>query len=274
MTAHRVDSYDTVFLIGSGVNTNPWVPVVSALQEFAPYLGSTCGEHANFWLALHVFTLRVAGFHRRSRNASHASAAHMITLKKTDRLVRETIAAKLRRATERGDFFGVRPEFARVLEHPRWRNFTFLTTNWDRNVEEQLGFDVTHLHGDVSDSNCLYLPTETSHEPYRSSGLNKRMRLSAGTAWRRIRGAKQVCIYGLSLSPLDAELAITLGMGLEPRPGPPITVYVYNLRGPSLDEAVWRVRAATHPLAKVDIRPMPLDAGSDPPVPKGWDLRG
>ena len=86
--------------------------------------------------------------------------------------MRETIAASLRVATEHCDFFRLR-RFVRTLNQPQWgRVRNFLTTNWDRNLEVELGMHapgmVTHIHGDVGDPACLYLPSETSTESYRA----------------------------------------------------------------------------------------------------------
>jgi hypothetical protein len=62
--------------------------------------------------------------------------------------VRETIAASLRVATEHCDFFRLR-RFVRTLNQPQWGR-------------------VPHIHGDVGDPACLYLPSETSTESYRA----------------------------------------------------------------------------------------------------------
>jgi hypothetical protein len=87
-----------------------------------------------------------------------------------------------------------------------------------------------------------------------------------------IQGAQQVCIYGLSMSPLDAELSVVLGVGLEPRMGPPVPIFVCNLQS-ELAETIWRVRAALDGVANTTIEGVPLDPEASPPVPPDWDQR-
>ena len=198
-------------------------------------------------------------------------------LEASDLMLRQTIAANIRIATEHNDFFRLRRQVVSLLgDREKWgQSRFFLTTNWDRLLETELAYNpksVMHIHGDVEVPNCMYLPTETSTEPYRNPEINEHIGALTGTAWHLIHEARQLCIYGLSLSPLDAELGAILGAALDPRPGPPLPVYVCNV-AEGIDETVWRVRAATHPEARLDIRPVVIEKEQDPPVPEGWDGR-
>jgi hypothetical protein len=267
---------DTVFLLGSGAVANAWVPVVAAVQEFYSHAQVTNGEEANFLLAWWVYHQRARALRVQRGDLTPENRELNAQVEVSDLRLRQTIAAHLSVASEQ-DFFRLRRQAVAVLNDRRWGDGrVFLTANWDRLLEMEMAYpsaSVIHIHGEVEKPSCLYLPTETSTENYRSQEVNEHIARLTGTAWQVIRDARQLCIYGLSLSPLDAELAAILGVGLEPRDGPPFPVYVYNLRGKPLDEAVWRVRAATHPEAKVDIYPMALDKEPDPPALGGWDLR-
>jgi hypothetical protein len=267
---------DTVFLLGSGAVANAWVPVVAAVQEFYAHARVTNEHEANFVLAWWVYHQRIRALRVQKGNLSEEAQERNRQLEISDLGLRQTIAAYLRVASEQS-FFRLRPQAVGVLNDQRWGDSrVFLTANWDRLLEMDMAYpakSVVHIHGNVEKPSCLYLPTETSTELYRTEEANKHIGLLTGTAWQFIRDARQLCIYGLSLSPLDAELGVVLGTGLEPRDGPTFPVYVYNLRGKQLDEAVWRVHAATHPKARVEIHPMPLDWEPDLPVPESWDRR-
>jgi hypothetical protein len=196
-------------------------------------------------------------------------------IERQDLRLRENIAAHIRVAAEQ-EFYGLRRAVVPFLHDERWgTNRLFLTTNWDRVLENDLALgpeSVVHIHGDVQAPSTLYLPTETSTEPYRTDEGNARLASFTRSAVQVIQGARQVCIYGLSLSPLDAELNVVLGVGLEPRSGPPVPIYVCNLRS-ELTETMWRVRAALDGAANATIYGVAVEPEISSPVPEGWDLR-
>jgi len=274
----ELPSCDTVFLLGSGIGANSWVPVIAGIHEFYPTVGVTSAERANFWLAWWVYAQRTRGELMRRGDLGDERAdteRRNRELEASDLGLRQTIAANIRVATEQ-DFFRLRRQAVRVLgDWQLWgRSRYYLTTNWDRLLETELAYSpksVMHIHGDVEMPSCLYLPTETSTEPYRKPDINEHIGALTGMAAELIRRARQLCIYGLSLSPLDAELGAILGAGLDVRPGPPFPVYVCNV-AEAIDEMVWKVRAALHPESKLDIRPMVIEKEQDPPVPAGWDF--
>jgi hypothetical protein len=267
---------DTVFMLGSGAVANAWVPVIAALQEFRPTARVTQPDHANFVLSWWVYHQRSRAMRIQMADLTDEDRRANRNIEEEDLRLRQNIAAHIRCASDQ-TFYCLRRQAVGVINERRWgaQRF-FLSTNWDRLPEMELGLSTTstfHIHGDVEKPDCLYLPTETSTEPYRAAVANEHIAELTGTAWQMLQQARQVCIYGLSLSPLDVEVNVILGVGLEPRPGPPIPVYVYNLRGNPLDEAVWRVRAAAHPEARLEIHAMPLERETDPDVPAGWDRR-
>lgn len=192
-----------------------------------------------------------------------------------DLRLRQSIAAHISMAATQG-FFCLRRRVVPVLRNHEWGpSQLFLTTNWDRLLETDLAMtpkSVVHIHGDIATPSGVYLPTETSTEMYRPDEANDHIGQLTGTAVRILQGARRICIYGLSLSPLDAEVNVILGVGLEPRATPLPPVYVYNIKS-DLDATVWRLRAALHPGAVVDIRPVAVEAEVAPPIPHDWYLQ-
>jgi hypothetical protein len=265
---------DTVFLLGAGAITNAWVPVIQALREFRPHAEITTGEQANFVLAQWVYHQRSRALRLAMDDVIEEDRETARRVERQDLRLRQNIAAHIRVAAEQ-DFYGVRRGLVPLLHNPQWGERRFIiTTNWDRALETDLGFrreSVIHIHGDVEVPSLLYLPTETAAEPYRSREQNAQVAAHTSSAVRIIQGAKQLCIYGLSLSPLDAELNVVLGVGLEPREGPPVPIYVCNLKE-AVSETAWRVRAALDGVANTRIGEVEVERENDPPVPPGWDL--
>ncbi len=91
-----------------------------------------------------------------------------------------------------------------------------VTTNWDTVVPTALSRIVNrtmkgiirprHIPGSIEDEATLYLPTEMTKEPYRSKAEEQRHGQNYGSVWRGLEGAHRAIVYGLSLSPLDADL--------------------------------------------------------------------
>jgi hypothetical protein len=266
---------DTAFLLGSGVVANAWVPVIQALREFRPHSEITKDEHANFVLAWWVYHQRSRFMRMRMYDVTGEDREAYGRVERQDLRLRQNIAAHIRVAAEQ-EFYGIRRAAVPFLHDERWgATRFFVTTNWDRVLENELAMrpeSVVHIHGDVEVPNTLYLPTETSTEPYRSKEENAQLASFIRSAVQVIQGARQLCIYGLSLSPLDAELNVVLGVGLEPRSGPPVPIYVCNLKR-DVAETMWRVRAALDGAANVNIHGIAVEPESSPPVPDGWDLR-
>ena len=267
---------DTVFLMGAGAVANSWVPVIQALREFSPQQEVRTGDQANFVLANWVYHLRSGAVRLKMDDATDEDRQIVHRLGLRDRRLRQEIAAHIRVAAEQ-DFYRLRRAAVPLLHDPRWGvHRFFVTTNWDHALETELGFrseSVVHIHGDVESPNTLYLPTETADEPYSKAEENARIAALTRSAVQVIQGAKQVCIYGLSLSPLDAELGIVLTVGLESLPGrKPVPVYVVNLKE-EVKETSWRIRAVTNGAVDADIYSCPIEREPEPDVPEGWDQR-
>lgn len=117
---------------------------------------------------------------------------------------------------------------------------------------------VVHLDGDVQRPDCIYLPTETSYEGHRSSEANQYIGRFTGTAWQVIQRTQQLCIYGLSLSPLDAELSWVLQVGMENHTQESLQIHLFNLRA-ELDELEWRIRLLLPRGQEIGIERHPVD---------------
>lgn len=109
---------------------------------------------------------------------------------------------------------------------PNTGDFMLISTNWDTVIDDALkhflesnfsnGFwhmYPLHIHGSINDENTLYLPTEVTRESYRTMKEDQAIGEIHGSIMKGLEKVEKVVIYGLSLSPLDAELSQTLASG-------------------------------------------------------------
>jgi hypothetical protein len=122
-----------------------------------------------------------------------------------------------------------RPFVSELRRRLEQTEYMILTTNWDFVLEDTFGDRaVLHIHGDIGVAGSLYLPAETSWEPYRTlewhSGHVGIAPVRPWQFWRRrlwrhpalwgllthanwlLTRADRIIVGGLSFSPLDAEL--------------------------------------------------------------------
>lgn len=259
---------DTLFLVGSGINENSWAPIIAAIQEctrkILPEANVESPSQANSFLAWWVYQRRLRAARMSRDDVPPTPAAVVQAIEREDLGLAQTIAAHLRLASD-GDAFRLRPRFVEVQAQRQWDTGggrQFLTANWDRLLEIQLHLypqGVLHIHGDVERPSSLYLPSETSAEAYRSDLAKDHIARLTGTAWQAIRDTRQLCIYGLSLSPLDAELQFMLGAGVAARGGTPLPVHLFDLRA-RLEEVAWRVRlACAHNVGSISLEKHAVD---------------
>jgi len=262
----------TVFLFGAGAVEDPWAPIISAIQEHHPEARVQDGQQANHYLAWWVYAQRLRARRIEKGGLSPEKRAELDRLKDDDDQLREGIAKHLVRATVEKTY-QLRRRFVEVVGQPRWKQrggALYLTTNWDRLPEVTMAVpekSVVHLHGDVSSPTCIYLPTETAHEAHRSREANDHIGLLTGTAWQVIQGTDQLCIYGLSFSPLDAELSWVVRVGLEGHTRESMRIYVFDLRA-ELPKLEWRIRLLLPPGQAIAIEKHAVDedalVGSSP----------
>ena len=70
-----------------------------------------------------------------------------------------------------------------------------------------------HLHGSMEDPTTLYLPTEVTREKYRQEHEDRAIGTVHGDVMRALEHSDRSIVYGLSLSPHDAELCMTVAAG-------------------------------------------------------------
>jgi len=184
-------------------------------------LPKTDCDAGNFAFAFMVGYLRNL-FARMNFAKSSASASLITTqayLEARQRLedLRARIAQELTAAMHSGEI-RLRRQFIETTD-AYVGSQAFITTNWDLLLEAallQAGAPeprVVHIHGDIGEPKHLLLPMEVVHEPYRDLASVHRLETKFQTV-HLFHRAKSVVIYGLSMSPLDAEIGQVLRDGL------------------------------------------------------------
>lgn len=216
----RSNKKSAALVVGAGAVLNAWAPVLRALQPYFDF--KLTADGANSVLARIVYLLRWW-----SKNTAPFAAEQFQVHKDLLRDIRESICRELMAAEESAEIC-TRPEFNSIVDYfllQYCRRFTLITTNWDRIVDCAFmsciaksgsidAFKPLHVHGSIERAATLYLPTEVTQEPYRTHEEDQMIGTLHGTVWRGLEAANRVVLYGLSVSPLDAELAQTLAAGL------------------------------------------------------------
>lgn len=208
----------TALIVGAGAVQNAWAPVLRALQPYYDFPLTSDG--ANSVLARIVYLLRWW-----SQNQSPVAEGQLKVHKELLVEIRRAISQELKAAQGQGELT-VRPEFESVIDAmlmAHSTSFMLVTTNWDTVVPDALSRHLNrtsngtvtrlHIHGSIANPDTLYLPTEVTFEPYRTHAEDQTIGGLHGISWRGLEKAHRAVVYGLSLSPLDAELAQTLAAG-------------------------------------------------------------
>lgn len=205
--------------MGAGAVEGAWKPVIDALQPHFEIPLTPDG--ANSVLARLVYLLRWWSC-AKSEIASDEFKKH----KKFLIEIRSAICRSLRKAEEKGAI-RVRPEFEDIVRKhviSHGGDLLLITTNWDNVVGSALKkllnsrttkFEPNpqHIHGSALTPNAMYLPTELTEEPYRTREARESIGRLHGAIWRGMEICNKSVVYGLSISPLDAELGQTLACG-------------------------------------------------------------
>jgi len=200
-------------LLGAGSVENAWEPVLKAIKEFIGV--ATTADGANFILANWIYMLRFYS------TIGHLQAPEILdTHKKDTYWLKQAIAENLRIAQDRNEI-KARPALKKILEKlviSEDNAFGFVTTNWDKTVDEVISQEVKrfgisnpatifHIHGDVDDCNSLYLPSEITDETFRTKDESFKIGLNHAKSLQFFMEATHIILYGISLDPLDAELS-------------------------------------------------------------------
>jgi hypothetical protein len=212
----------SALIVGAGAVQQAWSPVIRALQPDFDF--PIDGDSANSFFARLVYLLRwwyssPDNELTRTNQKQHLEYLNDLKLR---------IAQELADAQSAGEL-AVRPQFYDVIDHflvpNRNKNASFMlvNTNWDTVADEATRSHLIkthdgevyplHIHGSVDDHRLLYLPSELTKEPYRTPDEDQKIGGIHGSIMRGLEDASRVVIYGLSLSPLDAELLQTLAAG-------------------------------------------------------------
>jgi hypothetical protein len=202
-------------IVGSGAVQNSWQPIVRALQPYHHFPATP--ESVNLSLARIVYLLR---WYSSTKNQEELAA-----MKRLLADVRHRICEQLTEAQQHGEL-AVRKEFGTIVNGfilSRSTRMMLVNTNWDTAVDDALErhlrqhydgrLNPVHIHGSVKSENTLYLPTEVVREPYRSADEDNVLGTLHGAVMHALEDARWVVLYGISLSPLDAELVQTLAAG-------------------------------------------------------------
>jgi hypothetical protein len=221
---------NTVVLLGTGAVSGSWAPVTRAIKSVVQHVQE--GQE-NLAFADVVYDLRHrANIARRWRlglpGMSGTMRRQLGTMLTRYESLTSAIARELVEASALGKL-EARPFVSELRQRLEGSEYIVLTTNWDFVLEGTFpGRSVVHIHGDIDDAATLYLPAETSWEPYRELKWHS---IHVGAApvrkwhvWRRrwvrhpalwsllshanwlMTRSKRIVVGGLSFSPLDAEL--------------------------------------------------------------------
>ena len=208
-------------ICGAGAVKNAWEPVLDALG--GELLGSRMtGDQANFQFAQLVYLLRWYSL------SGEFGRDGLETSKATLNSIRKAVAKELSIAQQEGRI-SARPDLTNILEQfipDMSGSLIYVSTNWDTtgdevilqyysalNPHQKFHLNPVHLHGSTSDPNTLYLPTEMTKEPYRSEEEEQAIGSIHGALMKGLETSTRSILYGISLSPLDAELCTTLIAG-------------------------------------------------------------
>jgi len=200
-------------IIGAGSVENAWNPVLKAFKEVIEM--DTTPDGANFLFAKWIYLLRFYA------TIGHPDAPKHLEIQRNNvHLLKKAIAKNLHKAQVKKEIIA-RPALKQILHKyviSQEKSFVFITTNWDKTVDEivrqeikLLGIDNTnpvfHIHGEMSDFQNLYLPSEMTDESYRTKDESFKIGLNHSKAGQFLEKTNHLILYGLSLDPLDAELA-------------------------------------------------------------------
>ena len=205
-------------IVGAGAVQNAWNPVLRALQPSFPM--PLTADGANTHLARMIYLLRwwSSDSSDFGRKMLSETLAHFNEVK-------TEIASEIIFGQKTGEL-RARDSLTAIVDKfiiPTGGRFILLSTNWDTVVETAIhahldrdykcAINSIHIHGRAEDPRLMYFPTEVTKEPYRSKAEDVSIGTLHGTAWRTLETATRVIVYGLSLSPLDAELGQILACG-------------------------------------------------------------
>ena len=207
-------------IFGSGAIRNGWVPVQRALERVLK-IKDISHESAYLYFAKIIYLLR---FFNSNRNIKEFNRYKKL-LNGIKKAIREEIqsAVKNKEVECRRNLIEIIEKLILVPSEDAFEvQLDVMTTNWDMCGEELLrrefGNDintigVTYIHGNILNDN-FYLPGEVIGEPYRTSDEIMELQNIHKYALSTLKKTDKIILYGISISPLEAELSQYLSTGL------------------------------------------------------------
>ncbi|MBS1510258.1 MAG: hypothetical protein JST86_05410 [Bacteroidetes bacterium] len=202
-------------ITGAGAVENAWSPILTIFRSMSPL--QVDADAANCFFARCIYLLRTY-----SKYPDEKSEKNLKTELGTIKTLKELICEFISRDQKQG-ILRVRKDFKRILYRFVFSDpenlFGLISTNWDTTVDKEADDIVKnhfvdidnakcfHIHGSIECPDRLYLPSETSHENYRTDEENKIYAYNHFATLKFLQQADRIILYGLSLDPLDAELS-------------------------------------------------------------------
>lgn len=210
----NMEKKNTTLLVGAGAVENAWKPVIDAIKTVTSKDIST-GDAANCFFAQMVYLARFYS----SINHPDCPTSLKVIIDNIN-IIKKAIAENLKKAQQKGEI-KVRPEFKNIVSEfiiKKQNSVAVISTNWDTVIDNemsriyrQIGCNLTpvlHIHGDIFSD--IYLPTEITAEKYRQTKEESYFGNKHINFRDLLENTDELIIYGLSLSPLDAELLQSL----------------------------------------------------------------
>ncbi|ETZ20137.1 hypothetical protein N824_07955 [Pedobacter sp. V48] len=200
--------------VGAGAVENAWNPVIKALQNDFEF--EIDGDCANSYLARIVYLTRFY---------THPKATLLKEMLSNVKRVKLGICKQLKKA-EQAKSIRARKDLSSILHKfvfsDDLASLMVLNTNWDTVMDKAINklaepyyehIPVIHIHGEASQPDSLYLPSEMAVEAYRTEKESEDFSTMHRNVWSSMELSSKTILYGLSLDPLDAELCQTLAAG-------------------------------------------------------------
>lgn len=208
-------------LVGAGAVKNSWQPIQRAMNDIG-FIKNTSSETANSFLARLIYLLRWS-YGMKYLNDDYGFEEY----KRIYNSTKSRICDQIKTSMANNELI-VQDEFNFIVNKlllSQFKKALIVNTNWDTVFEDTFNENpilkktskkirALHVHGTYDNPATLYLPTEICDEPYRSSHEENFHGKTHLDFIDNLEFANVLIIYGLSLSPLDAELTQHLHVAL------------------------------------------------------------
>ena len=208
---------NVALIVGSGAVKNAWNPVIRALQTYYPNDFQLDKNGANSFLANLVFLRR---YFELKKSDKAEELYKNVKRKLSDNIVESERNGEIKAQP------ALRQIINRFIVEPK-NNLLPITTNWDSTIMNAINsyeypnafkfserLPGIYLHGKATEPDSLYLPSEIGDESYRSEQHRSEYRIGHAHTVKLLSDCDRAILYGISLDPLDAELANMLALGL------------------------------------------------------------